>query len=164
MSRKKAVLWIEDDATYNLQYVASPVIMNPHLDLTLAATVTEAVHQLTRKNYDAVVFDLRLPPGDFNEWISMKQYLNQVGEPPRLGLHLLLNLFQCAPDEKLRVSIPQMTSQVDINRVGILSVDPLDDVGSMLQCTSFRADNYRQKRAGMSSRILLNLVERLVQS
>ena len=164
MRRKKEVLWIEDDATYNLQYVASPVIMNPRLDLTLAATVTEAIHQLSRKQFDAVVFDLRMPPGEYDDWITMKQYLNRTGMPPRLGLHLLLNLFDCAPDDKLRVPIPSDSFRPNINRVGILSVDSLDDVGDMLQCTRFHTNNYRQKRAGMSSRILLNLITQLVRT
>ena len=88
MAKKTYVLWVEDDAMYNLQYIASPVVMNPKYDLTLAITVSEALDHLQRRDYDVVVFDLRLPPGEENAWVKLNQKLGEAMEPPRLGLHL----------------------------------------------------------------------------
>lgn len=163
MPKKIYVLWIEDDATYNLQYIAAPVVMNPRYDLTLAITVSEALHHLQRRRYDVVVFDLRLPPGKEKDWVSLDQFLGQQMEPPRLGLHLLLNLYGVL-DKRHAVRIPMQINPPPITQVGVLSVDSWEDVEDGLLSLKFRKTNYRQKRAGMPSNILLQLVEEMINN
>lgn len=160
--RKKYVLWIEDDATYNLQYIASPVVMNPKYDLTLAVTVSEAVHHLQSRLFDALVVDLRLPPGKQHEWVRLHQMLGRSGDPPRLGLHFLLNLYgQSNPHQ---MPFPSALEVPPIDRVGILSVDALSEVQENLVNIGFMMRHYEQKSAGMSSQILLKLVERILNN
>ena len=162
MAKKNYVLWIEDDATYNLQYIASPVVMNPRYDLTLAITASEAIHFLQRRSYDAIIFDLRLPPGKELEWVSLDQKLGKSMEPPRLGLHLLRNLY-AAHNNGHTVVLPELPPPPPINNVGILSVDAWDDVADGLASLQFQKNNYRQKQAGMPSNILLQLVQKILE-
>lgn len=157
MAKKIYVLWVEDDAMYNLQYIASPIVMNPNYDLTLAITVTEALHHLQRREYDVIVFDLRLPPGKQSEWVQFNQKLGQAQEPPRLGLHLITNLYGLANGSSL--PIPEVKPPPPITRIGILSVDSWEDVEDGLDNLKFHKTNYRQKRVGMPSDILLHLVQ-----
>ncbi|MEM7130999.1 MAG: hypothetical protein AAF702_32050 [Chloroflexota bacterium] len=163
MPKKNYVLWVEDDATYNLQYIAAPVVMNPRIDLTLAITATEAIHFLKRRPYDALIFDLRLPPGKQEEWVSLDQKLGQLMEPPRLGLHLLRNLY-CPSNNGHTILLPAIPPPPPIHQVGILSVDPWDDVADGLATLEFQKNNYRQKQAGMPSNILLQLVQDILGS
>lgn len=156
MSKKIYVLWVEDDAMYNLQYIASPIVMSPKYDLTLAITVSEALHHLQKRRYDVVVFDLRLPPGREKDWVTLNQQLSQAMEPPRLGLHLITNLYGTANGHSL--PLPDLEPP-PITRVGILSVDSWEDVADGLHGLAFHKTNYRQKRVGMPSNILLHLVE-----
>lgn len=160
MAKKTYVLWVEDDAMYNLQYIASPIVMNPKYDLTLAITVSEALHYLQRRQYDVIVFDLRLPPGKQQEWVTLNQQLGKAMEPPRLGLHLLTNLYGCANGNTL--PLPEVKPPPPITRVGILSVDSWEDVATGLNGLEFHEANYRQKSVGMPSHILLSLVEEIL--
>ena len=159
MATKKYVLWIEDDATYNLQYIAAPVVMSPSYDLTLAGTISEAIHFIQRRRYDVVIFDLRMPPGRIESWIKVDQRLARSQEPPRLGLHMLLNMYK-QPDRKYTVALPVIEKPL-IHEIGILSVDPWEDVESYLRGVRFQYKNYQQKRAGMPSNVLLKLVEQI---
>lgn len=159
MAKKTYVLWVEDDAMYNLQYIASPVVMNPKYDLTLAITVSEALDHLQRREYDVVVFDLRLPPGEERDWVQLNQRLSEAMEPPRLGLHLITNLYGTANGHTL--ALPQV-KQPPIARIGILSVDSWEDVEDGLNGLQFLKTNYRQKSVGMPSDILLHLVEEIL--
>ena len=163
MSRKKYVLWIEDDATYNLQYIASPIVMNPKYDLTLAVTVSEAINFLERREYDAIIFDLRLPPGRQKDCIKLYKELAKSQEPSRLGLHLLLNLFGMPVNAKYRLSMPDFPFDFSVDKIGILSVDDWDDVAELLRGIGIcEPIQYKRKRAGMPSNTLLNLVETVV--
>lgn len=163
MPKKNYILWVEDDATYNLQYIASPVVMNPRYDLTLAITASEAIHFLQRRQYDALVFDLRLPPGKQQEWVRLDQKLGQLMEPPRLGLHLLYNLYS-PRNNGHSIHLPVLPPPPPIHQVGILSVDAWEDVADGLVQLHFHQTNYRQKRAGMPSNILLQLVQDILGS
>jgi hypothetical protein len=160
--KKKYVLWIEDDATYNLQHIASPVVMNPRYDLTLAVTVSEALHHLQSREagFDAVIVDLRMPPGKRSEWVRLHQNLGRSGNPPRLGLHLLLSLY--GVQNPHLTPIPRIPWLPPIEKVGVLSVDAWTDVQEGLLEIGLQVRQYEQKSAGMSSQILLKLVERVV--
>lgn len=160
MGRKKYVLWIEDDAAFNLQRLATPVVMNLAYDLTLAITVSEAIHFLQRQPFDAIILDLRLPPGRRKEWITLDRQLARAGEPPRLGLHLLLNLFG-QPQAGCAVLLPTVKAHA-IEKFGILSIDTVADVSSALDTIDFKHNHfYVQKKAGMTTDTLLQLIRRV---
>lgn len=157
MKVKQYVLWIEDDAAYNLQRLAIPVVMHHDYDLTLAVTISEAIHFLQRRTYDAIIVDLRMPPGRVSDWIKLDQHLAHAGEAPHLGLHLLLNLFK-QPAPNCRIDLP-VGHEYSIQIFGILSIDPMMAVQSQLQNINFNEEHYKQKTAGMDSNILLQLIQ-----
>lgn len=156
MIPKKYILWIEDDAAYNLQRLAIPIVMHRDYDLTLAVTISEAIHFLQRQTYDAIIVDLRMPPGRERHWIKLDQRLAHAGEPPRLGLHLLLNLFD-RPQTNGKIDLHDVRKH-SIQKFGILSIDPMTAVQNQLQDINFDENHYKQKTAGMDSSILLQLV------
>lgn len=159
MKAKKYVLWIEDDAAYNLQRLAIPVVMHLDYDLTLAVTISEAIHFLQRQAYDAIIVDLRMPPGKERPWIELDQRLARSRKPPRLGLHLLLNLFK-RPQPDCKIDLPSNIHEHGIRQFGILSVDPITVVESELKSINFEPEGnrYKQKTAGMPSDTLLQLI------
>lgn len=182
MGFKKSVLWIEDDAAYNLDYLASPLIMNPRYDLVLATSISEALHALhSRPAYDAIVFDLRVPPGNQANWKALHQELSQARTPAQLGFYLLLGLFDLPHPmhHKHNLEIPlSLKGRVNIQSIGIMSVDVsstvlyelqemqvnetqqlvMDNLQSRIQSTAF----YKQKQVGMSNRSLLELVKAII--
>lgn len=162
MTAKKYVLWIEDDAAYNLQRLAIPVVMHRDYDLTLAVTISEAIHYLQRQTYDAIIVDLRLPPGKSRPWIELDRRLARARKPPRLGLHLMLNLFK-QPQSDCRIDLPPNIREHDIRQFGILSVDPATAVYRELVSINFQPESnrYQQKTVSMSSDILLQLIRNI---
>ncbi|MCB8950761.1 MAG: hypothetical protein H6650_01980 [Ardenticatenales bacterium] len=162
MTVKKYVLWIEDDAAYNLQRLAIPVVMHRDYDLTLAVTISEAIHFLQRQTYEVIVVDLRMPPGKEHSWIDLDQKLARSGQPPRLGLHLLLNLFK-QPQRGYEIDLPSNILYHNIHRFGILSVDPARAVCDELERINFEPEGscYKQKTAGMPSNTLLELIQNI---
>lgn len=182
MGFKKSVLWIEDDAAYNLDYLASPLIMNPRYDLVLAANISEALHSLrSRATYDAIVFDLRVPPGNQANWKALHQELSQARTAAQLGFYLLLGLLDLRHPmhHKHDLQIPPLLKgRVNVQNIGIMSVDVSSTIlhelrdmrvrdaqqsvmlnlQSRVESTSF----YKQKQVGMSNRSLLELVKAII--
>ncbi len=163
MKPKKYILWIEDDAAFNLQRLAVPVVMDLNFDLTLAVTISEAIHFLQRQKFDAVIIDLRMPPGRDRDWIKLYQQLASSGHPPRLGLHLLLNLFN-KPTAGYTVKLPSsiITKNGKISNFGILSIDHKSEVAKELNLIEFKDGHYEQKSAGMDTNTLLTIVKKIV--
>jgi hypothetical protein len=160
MKYKNRVLWIEDEAALNMQRYATPVLQGPDYDLTLAVTISEAVLFL-QQEFDAIVVDLRMPPGVDRNWIALDQQLALSSDPPHLGLHLLLNLF-LEPKTGYEVELPKsIVWKHSIKKFGVLSIDPHTDVKDDLGRINFKENYYRQKQAGMPINVLLNLVERI---
>lgn len=182
MGFKKSVLWIEDDAAYNLDYLASPLIMDPHYDLTLAVTITEALHFLrSRAAYDAIVFDLRVPPGSQSGWKTLHQELSQSKTAAQLGFHLmvgLLGLTHPLHDKHGLVIQPLLRERVTVQNIGIMSVDVKStilrelgriDIGDEKRPTMTNLKNriesesfYKHKEVGMNNRSLLQLVKAII--
>lgn len=83
------VLWIEDSARLELANLTGPIYFGGTCDLTLAEDVTTASRLLLAKRYDAVVVDVRLPPGHDERWRSQYQMAGASKITAQLGLKLL---------------------------------------------------------------------------
>jgi len=87
------VLWIEDKTQLELAYLVPPVLLDGRYDLEVARDATEMVNYLSnspRGKFDLLIFDLDLPPGDWNEFVIFyKEFEKQGKEPAMLGLELL---------------------------------------------------------------------------
>jgi CheY-like chemotaxis protein len=87
------VLWIEDGAYYELYNMLAPIYVAGCYDLVLAADATEAVRLLSTQEFDVVIVDIRIPPGFDPRWTTVYQQYSSNKDAARLGLHLLVSLF-----------------------------------------------------------------------
>jgi DNA-binding NtrC family response regulator len=70
--KKIKVLWVEDSARLDLPHLAAPIYMDGNYDLVVAETVSDGIAHIQNENFDAIIVDIRIPPGDDPRWI--KQY------------------------------------------------------------------------------------------
>ena len=85
----KKVLWIEDSARLELANLTGPIFFRGTCDLTLAEDVSTAVRLLQTERYDALVVDIRLPPGRDAQWQRQYQEAGASKVTAQLGLKLL---------------------------------------------------------------------------
>jgi CheY-like chemotaxis protein len=156
MMPKPRVLWVEDSARLELSNLSGPVLSSGRYDFHLAEDVTTAVNFLRAGTFDAVLVDVRLPPGVDAHW--QKWYraagANKVGA--QLGLKLLhwlierdLKIYPLTPPNGL---LPQ--------QIGIFTVESPQEIREELQ--ALKIEVYQQKVAGLPDRILIDLFDRLL--
>lgn len=152
MTRKK-VLWIEDDAFNELGMLATPVHLSGEFELDYAVSATEAVHRLRACEYDAVVVDVRIPPGDDQRWVNIYYDAGASNKAAQLGVHLLTNIL--GRDKAWTEGLTPTAR--DRSRYGVLSMDA-EDVRAALQSVGVK--HYRKKTEG--SRVLLSIIRQIL--
>lgn len=117
---RKKILWIEDSANDEMLFLATPVHLTGEFDLQVALNATEALARLQGPaEYEAVIVDLRIPPGSDRRWIKI---YDGTQKGSRLGLVLLRAVLgKDGPDWKLQFSKPHLIK--DPLRYGVLSVE-----------------------------------------
>ncbi len=154
---KPKALWIEDSARLELASLCGPIYFEGSCQLTLAEDVTTAVDLLQSNTFDAVIVDVRLPPGSDHAW--RRHYRNAGADKvgAQLGIRLLNWLL--GGDKEVCPSDPP--SWIEPARVGVFTVesqhelrDPLDRLG---------VTTYRQKTADLPDTILNDLVKNLLR-
>jgi len=151
----KKILWIEDDALNELGELATAVYFELEYELDFALSATEGVRQLHKQTYDAVVVDVRLPPGDDPKWHSLHYEFGADDKTARLGLTLLRNVL--GRDKGWTAKLPREAR--DPKLYGVLSIDPWDDIRGDLE--SVGVSIYRNKKEG--TRVLLAIIEDILQ-
>jgi hypothetical protein len=151
---RKKVLWIEDDAFNELGMFATPVHLTGAYELEYALTATEGVERLKACEYDAVVVDVRIPPGDDERWVKIYYDAGASNKAARLGVRLLQNVLR---REKAWMHGLKPTA-LDSKRYGVLSMDA-DDVRHELQ--EIEVKRFRNKKEG--SLMLLTLIEEIIK-
>jgi hypothetical protein len=154
---KTKFLWIEDNARTDLRYLLAPIYMNGKYDPIVAPTVAEGVYQMKRTKFDAVIVDIRLLPGNDNDWEDLYTKLGGDKGTARLGLYLLYSLFDPRIDD---VKIKDKPPWIDPKRFGVLTVEDLEgDIGEALR--SFGIGVREQKTARSPTTTLLKMVEQI---
>jgi CheY-like chemotaxis protein len=146
---RKKVLWIEDDAFNELAVFATPVHLTGEFELDYALSATEAVARLQACEYDAVVVDVRIPPGDDGRWVAIYYKEGASNKAARLGVYLLQNVFR--RDEEWAQNLKPAAR--DKKRYGVLSMDA-DAVRAELE--AIEVTSFRNKKEG--SKVLLSLI------
>src|SRR5262245_47355228 len=95
---KTKVLWVEDSARLELRNLTGPIYISGEYDMNLAEDATSAVRFLRTKEYDAVILDMRLPPGIDDYWIKIYQDKGEDKADARLGLEVATWLFNGKSD------------------------------------------------------------------
>jgi hypothetical protein len=118
---KKKVLWIEDQGLTDLDVLASYVYLSGEYDLDVAVNVSECLSYLRQREYDIIIFDIRIPPGENLDWRKLFDKLGGNEKNAKLGLQLLRSLLKHSKAEISTVNIPNWISP---NRIGVLTIEP----------------------------------------
>ena len=153
--RPKA-LWIEDSAQLELANLTGPVFFNRNCHLTLAEDVTTAVNLMAADRFDAIVVDIRLPPGRDGRWGDQYRRSGSDKVSAQLGLKLLRWLLggdrTIMPDEPPDWVAPHC--------FGVFTVESRSEIQSHLD--PLGVDVFQEKNAAISDTTLDELIGKLL--
>jgi CheY-like chemotaxis protein len=150
------VLWIEDGAYGDLPDLIGPVVVEGSYDLDIALDATEGVRKILRTEYDCVIVDIRLPPGEDRRWIDIYNHPRKNKDAARLGLLVLRSLLK---PEKSGLKLEGIKEWVVASRFGVLTVENQGEVENDLKELDIGINVYRQKNRRPSVNTLLELIE-----
>jgi len=153
---KKRVLWIEDSAYNENTILAAPVHLTGKYDLSVALSASEGTNALRKTIFDAVIVDIRIPPGNDKRWIDIYYELGRSNMAARLGLKLLEVLLSTPP--RWPEQFPD--SAHDRSRYGVLSVESGIELKDDLARVGVSA--YRDKGSGPDPTVLLEIIEEII--
>jgi len=157
---KKKILWIEDSAFVDLQHLTGPVYVSGQYDLVLAVNAAEGIQQILQTPFEAVVVDIRIPPGDDKEWINIYFQADKKKINAHLGLEVLYTLLR--PDiarVKLGKPIP---GWVKPHRFGLLTVETPKEIEKAKE--ELKISIYQQKTAQLPFTALLEIIEKILEN
>ena len=155
--KKKKVLWIEDSAFEETAILASPVYLSGKFDLDIAISATHAMNKLASQVYEAVVVDIRIPPGEDQRW--KKEYYGS-NKGARLGLVLLRTLLRRGGlDADFGLPADDEAPVRDYRRYGVLSVESEREIGPDLA----ELGVYHFDKASAEATILLTVIDSILR-
>lgn len=173
---KKRVLWVEDSARFELASVLGPIFASHRYDLTLAENASTAAEYLRRRQFDAIIVDIRLPPGPHRYWRSIYKNAGSDRTNAKLGLALLSWLLASGQDNgqdngqgnSKSKSVPSGDDsaprrpawQIPPQQIGVFSVENRGEIGDDLQDLGVSIQH--EKRPGLPDTILLDIVTEIL--
>jgi hypothetical protein len=151
-------LWIEDGARSELSHLSGPVLYDGRIELVLAEDLTTAVDYVREEEFDTLVVDVRLPPGDDPFWKRLHRLAGRDKVHAQLGLQLLRWLLGAADFSGL----PPPPPWVDAKRIGVFSVESEHEI--LQSVAELGIEVIQQKRADLPDTILRELIDRLLES
>jgi hypothetical protein len=154
MKRKVKVLWVEDGAFAELSLLSAPLYTTSDYDLVIAEDASEGFRYLMAREFDAVVMDIRLPPG--NDPYFLELYFNQRESKvaARLGMAVL--------ERALRPSAENARAWIKPERFGVFTVESSKELKEELD--SLGVTTFVQKTERIRRDVLIKLVEEIVGS
>lgn len=153
---KSRILWVEDSARLELRKLVGPIYVSGKYDFHLADDVTKAVRFVQAGRFDALIVDIRLPPGAAREWTDVYRHQNADGVRAHLGLRFLAWLL--GHDRSVLDSAPP--DWATPKRVGVFTVEGQNEIGKHLIALGIEV--FAQKVPGLPDTILVELIERLL--
>ena len=167
--QKRKILWVEDSARFELAPLVGPVLASRQYDLTLAENASTASERLLRTRFDAIIVDIRLPPGVHPYWVDIFKSASSDRVNAKLGLALLNWLFGVregrAPHTRNGKLVPPLPEAWKVlpQQVAVFSVENHLEVSSTLEL--YGVTVMHEKRPGLPDTILLKILsEVLAQS
>lgn len=152
---KPKVLWVEDSARFELNNLTGPIYFYGNYDFQQAENVTSAIEFLKVKEYDALIVDIRLPPGNDPYWRELYRKAELDGGGEKLGikfLYWLLSRGGSYPHPAPLWAKPEMVAVFTVeNHMEVQ--DNLDELG---------IKHFKQKTTGLADTTLLDLIEELL--
>ena len=153
------VLWIEDGALYELAHLAGPVYLEGGYELTVAENVSEAVTYIQNKEFDAIIVDIRLPPGENHQWIDLYEQAGQQKATASLGLKLLKSILNAKDAE---IQLENLPSWLIPAKIGILTVESKNTLQQEIDKLGIQV--FENKFAGMPDSMLLDIIVKICRS
>lgn len=161
---KNRVLWVEDSARFELANVLGPMYASRRYDLTLAENATTAAEYLRRRRFDAIIVDIRLPPGTHRYWRTIYKNAGDDRTNAKLGLALLawiLGQPRVVARPRAQDEVPPLPAwTVEPYQVGVFSVENRLEIGPTL--ADLDVDVMCEKRPGLPDTILLDIVAQVL--
>jgi hypothetical protein len=150
---KTKVLWVEDSARLELRNLLGPVYISGDYDLSLAEDATDAIRKLQTNTYEAIILDMRIPPGTDEHWIQIYREREEDKASARLGLELANWMFNGHSFSY------QPPNWIKPNHVGIFTVE--DDPALHAQLVALKIEIFEHKTAGIPDTVLIDIIERI---
>jgi CheY-like chemotaxis protein len=164
LPEKKRVLWVEDSARYDYISLLGPVFASHRYDLTLAENVSTAAEYLRRRQFDAIIVDIRLPPGTHAYWRHVYRDARSDKTNAKLGLALLGWLLAsdnaAHPGKQASKPPDRPTWLVAPERIAVFSVESRGEIGAHLEGLGVAL--LREKQPGLPDTVLLDLIDELL--
>jgi len=170
---KYKILWVEDSARFELAFVLGPIFASNKYDLTLAENASDAADKLAHRRFDAIIVDIRLPPGNHRYWLSIYRNAGSDRTNAKLGLALLSWLLQADPvaveAKASRRSRRPINDNLPVRpqwpvrptQVGVFSVENHGEIGAHLD--GLGVSLMYEKRPGLADTVLLDIVSQILQ-
>lgn len=157
MKKKRKVLWIEDGARTDFQNMLGPVYVGGEYELVVALDATSGIAHLRKKEFDVVIVDLRIPPGENPKWRELYHKGHNDNANARLGMDILFGLL--APAEA-RIKLDYVARWVTPIRFAVFTVESLTQVKTELDQLGIQTRH--QKTTEMTNRKLLEIIEEVI--
>lgn len=156
------VLWVEDDALFDLNDLATAVSSSLRYKLKTAPNVTEALTLIQAREFDVIIVDVRLPPGQDDEW--KKLFINSRPEVEKnlgnkLGLQLLRTLLGTNGNRTIEIAVPDW---VTADRFAVFTVEERSICEPHL--TDLGVEHHVKKKAGLPPSTLRDLIDKVIKS
>ena len=160
MEKRKKVLWVEDGATFEAQHLTGPVYNSRKYDLVIALTISDAEREILNDEFDVVIVDIRMDPGNMQKWIDLYQSFNRNKLHARLGLALLYALFK---PEAVDNKIEKRPDWIEPGRFGVLTVEDSKELEGNFKELGLETIPFRRKSARLESSALLDLIDEVME-
>lgn len=152
--KKRKVLWVEDGAFSDLTYLAGPLYTSGDYNLIVALDASEGFRYLMEKEFDAVIMDIRLPPGTDPYFVKLYNVSSESKNAARLGMAVL--------ERVLEPSGEVMPEWIKDYRFGVFTVEGGKEVKEELD--SLGVTVFVQKTTRTPRDVLIKIVEEIVKS
>jgi hypothetical protein len=156
--KRYRILWVEDGARFDLPHLAAPVFMEGDYDLCIVENVTDCITYIQAQSFDVIVLDIRIPPGDAQEWISLYNKAGTDKVAARLGLKLLYSL---VGSNEAEINLNNRPSWIVPDKIGIFTVESKSELEAHLQKLGIHA--YQQKKADVAETVLIDLIKHVIK-
>jgi len=158
----KPVLWIEDLARVEYREMFAAVFRDGRYNLSVAVDASEAIQRVLKHTYDAVIIDIRLPPGDDEEWMRLYDKSGASEEAAKLGKHLVQSILG-VQGAKVALPADEIPGWIDSTKLGFLTVEPWDDLKADFEPLGIVRETYVEKGPVNNRDALLKLIEKVLR-
>jgi hypothetical protein len=155
--KKPCVLWIEDNARFELRNLVGPLLFSGKFEFSLAEDITTAVNFLRVKEFAGVIVDIRLPPGIDPAWRKLYQQSGSDRTHAQLGMKLLYWLL----DKDRSVHPESPPRWIKPQNIGVFTVESKGEIQKHLDELGITI--FKQKSAGLRDTTLLELIDQILE-